>query len=54
MAEKGSLAHPGARHLAGALSAAQSVYVVGRDTVFGAAQELALKLKECCALHAEA
>ncbi len=27
---------------------------IGRDCGFGAAQELALKLKECCALHAEA
>ena len=33
---------------------ARSVYVVGRDTGYGAAQEIALKLKECCALHAEA
>jgi glucosamine--fructose-6-phosphate aminotransferase (isomerizing) len=30
------------------------VYVIGRDTGFGAALEVALKLKECCALHAEA
>ena len=37
-----------------ALAGAQSVYVIGRDTGFGAAQEIALKLKECCALHAEA
>ena len=33
---------------------ARHVYVIGRDTGFGAAQEVALKLKECCALHAEA
>ncbi|SLN50085.1 SIS domain-containing protein [Roseisalinus antarcticus] len=33
---------------------AQHVYVIGRDTGYGAAQEVALKLKECCALHAEA
>ncbi len=37
-----------------ALLRARHVYVIGRDTGFGAAQELALKLKECCALHAEA
>jgi glucosamine--fructose-6-phosphate aminotransferase (isomerizing) len=37
-----------------ALMRAMHVYVIGRDTGFGAAQELALKLKECCALHAEA
>lgn len=37
-----------------ALLRASHVYVIGRDTGFGAAQELALKLKECCALHAEA
>ncbi|NAZ37579.1 SIS domain-containing protein [Rubellimicrobium sp. CFH 75288] len=40
--------------LAATLAAARSVYVVGRDTGLGAAQEVALKLKECCALHAEA
>ena len=33
---------------------ARNVFVVGRDTGYGAAQEVALKLKECCALHAEA
>jgi glucosamine--fructose-6-phosphate aminotransferase (isomerizing) len=37
-----------------ALLRAQHVYVIGRDTGYGAAQEIALKLKECCALHAEA
>ena len=42
-----------ARSLA-ALLRASHVYVIGRDTGFGAAQELALKLKETCALHAEA
>ena len=31
-----------------------NIYVIGRDTGYGAAQEVALKLKECCALHAEA
>ena len=33
---------------------AQSVYVIGRGAGLGAAQEVALKLKECCALRAEA
>ena len=40
--------------LVAALLRAQHVYVIGRDTGYGAAQELALKLKETCALHAEA
>ncbi len=40
--------------LVAALLRARHVYVIGRDTGYGAAQELALKLKECCALHAEA
>lgn len=47
-------AHPKATELQAALLRAQHVYVIGRDTGFGAAQEVALKLKECCALHAEA
>lgn len=47
-------AHPQARALVAALLRARHVYVIGRDTGYGAAQELALKLKECCALHAEA
>ena len=46
--------HPKASDLCSALLRAQHVYVIGRDTGFGAAQEVALKLKECCALHAEA
>lgn len=46
--------HPQARALVAALLRARHVYVIGRDSGFGAAQELALKLKECCALHAEA
>ena len=46
--------HPKAADLCAALLRAQHVYVIGRDTGFGAAQEVALKLKECCALHAEA
>lgn len=45
---------PQTRALVAALLRASHVYVIGRDTGFGAAQELALKLKECCALHAEA
>lgn len=47
-------AHPKAKDLCAALLRAQHVYVIGRDTGFGAAHEVALKLKECCALHAEA
>ena len=46
--------HPRAADLCAALLRAQHVYVIGRDTGFGAAHEVALKLKECCALHAEA
>jgi len=48
------VAHPDHAKLLSALLRAQHVYVIGRDTGFGAAQELALKLKETCALHAEA
>lgn len=33
---------------------ARHVYVVGRDTGLGTAHEVALKIKECCAIHAEA
>lgn len=36
------------------LAGATSMYVVARGPGFGAAQELALKLKETCRLHAEA
>lgn len=54
VAAMGSVPHPRAAALAAALAGAQSVYVIGRDTGLGAAQEIALKLKECCALHAEA
>ena len=46
--------HPKAADLCAALLCANHVYVIGRDTGFGAAHEVALKLKECCALHAEA
>ncbi len=45
--------HPKAADLQSALLRARHVYVIGRDTGYGAAQEVALKLKECCALHAE-
>lgn len=46
--------HPQTSALVAALVAASHVYVIGRDTGYGAAHEIALKLKECCALHAEA
>lgn len=45
---------PQTKALLAALLRTSHVYVIGRDTGYGAAQELALKLKECCALHAEA
>ncbi len=45
---------PRAAALQAAFLRAHHVYVIGRDTGFGAAHETALKLKECCALHAEA
>jgi glucosamine--fructose-6-phosphate aminotransferase (isomerizing) len=47
-------AHPQAKAITQALTAASHVYVIGRDTGYGAAQELALKIKETCAIHAEA
>lgn len=37
-----------------ALATARNLYVVGRGVGLGAAQEIALKLKETCRLHAEA
>ena len=40
--------------LVDALTAATSLYVVGRGIGLGVAQEAALKLKEVCGLHAEA
>jgi glucosamine--fructose-6-phosphate aminotransferase (isomerizing) len=46
--------HPQAGTITADLQRASHVYVIGRDTGFGAAQELALKLKETCTLHAEA
>lgn len=33
---------------------ARHLFVIGRDTGYGAAQEIALKVKETCAIHAEA
>lgn len=45
---------PQEKALVAALLRARHVYVIGRDTGYGAALELALKLKETCALHAEA
>lgn len=45
---------PNQKALEEALIAADSVYVIGRGCGFGAAHEIALKLKECAALHAEA
>jgi glutamine---fructose-6-phosphate transaminase (isomerizing) len=47
-------AHPAASAIISALLRCNHAYIIGRDTGFGAAQELALKLKETCALHAEA
>jgi glucosamine--fructose-6-phosphate aminotransferase (isomerizing) len=46
--------HPQLPAILASLTRAEHVYIIGRDTGFGAAQELALKLKETCALHAEA
>jgi glucosamine--fructose-6-phosphate aminotransferase (isomerizing) len=46
--------HPDAGALQSAFLRARHIYVIGRDTGYGTAQEVALKLKECCALHAEA
>lgn len=37
-----------------AIIAAEHIYVLGRRATFGVAQEIALKLKETCAIHAEA
>lgn len=54
LAAAGPLVHPRADALRDALVANPHVYVIGRDTGYGAAQELALKIKETCALHAEA
>lgn len=50
----GDRTHPRAQELRAALLRSQHVYVIGRGSGLGAAQEVALKLKETCALHAEA
>ena len=49
-----SVQHPRFGALQSAFLCARHIYVIGRDTGYGTAQEVALKLKECCALHAEA
>ncbi|SMX44771.1 SIS domain-containing protein [Octadecabacter ascidiaceicola] len=49
-----TLPHGQAAGLQAAFLRARHVYVIGRDTGYGAAHEVALKLKECCAIHAEA
>jgi glucosamine--fructose-6-phosphate aminotransferase (isomerizing) len=41
------------RPLAGVIEGAPSLYVVGRGPGFASAQEMALKFKETCGLHAE-
>ena len=46
--------HRQANVVTDALTRASHVYIIGRDTGYGAAQELALKIKETCAIHAEA
>jgi len=46
--------HPQAQAITAALTQASHVYVIGRDVGFGAAHEIALKIKETCAIHAEA
>lgn len=48
------VAHPQERALIAGLLRSSNTYVIGRGAGLGAAQEIALKLKECCALHAEA
>ena len=50
----GQRGHPAAANMRGALLRARHVYVIGRDTGYGTAHEVALKIKECCAIHAEA
>jgi len=49
-----SLAFDTASEIKSGLLRGRHVYVVGRDTGYGAAIEVALKLKECCAIPAEA
>lgn len=50
----GRVTLPDQAKVVSALLRAQHVYVIGRDTGFGAAHEVALKIKETCAIHAEA
>lgn len=45
---------PWSDQISATLAQSENVYVIGRGAGFGAAQEVALKLKETCALHAEA
>jgi glucosamine--fructose-6-phosphate aminotransferase (isomerizing) len=40
--------------LASKIANAQHIFVIGRQTTFGVAQEIALKIKETCGIHAEA
>ncbi|SMY06664.1 SIS domain-containing protein [Flavimaricola marinus] len=54
MARLRGVALPQAGKVQSALLRAQHVYVIGRDTGYGAAHEVALKIKETCAIHAEA
>lgn len=54
MAGLRGVALPQAARLQSALLRARHVYVIGRDTGYGAAHEVALKIKETCAIHAEA
>jgi len=49
----GDVASPGEK-LVTALAAARSLYVLGRGATLAMASEAALKLKETCAIHAEA
>jgi glucosamine--fructose-6-phosphate aminotransferase (isomerizing) len=42
------------RQAAGLLASARDLYVIGRGVGYAAAQEVALKFKETCGLHAEA
>jgi len=46
--------HPHQAQIVSALLRAQHVYVIGREAGYGAAHEIALKIKETCAIHAEA
>jgi glucosamine--fructose-6-phosphate aminotransferase (isomerizing) len=41
-------------HLRNAILQVRNVYVIGRGAGYGAAHEIALKIKETCAIHAEA